>query len=737
MERILQEILLSGLILFFTLATWALVEDWQAWAAVNHPEFQLRGNVYSPYNMSCAQMLSILEDPECSEYSDLRSQIRADFDTLSLYGYNLVRIYYHPKVDAVECTLLMPDSGEFCAMDTLLAMLDEAGLKLYVSLTGARDWAFEEGDTVPTCEREAVSDTSRYKAWLDSFLEAYGNHSTIVCWDLVTEGDPEDSVCNVWIEAILPYLQSKDTATVVTRGLGCGAAGAVGSLRGLGDFDVYDFHAYQKERSWVDSITGDTIITRRWTTLPATIDTVRLGSFEHTLQLGEFGFPVYKRKVGHVDQLTELEQRQLYRDFFYKLAELGISRANIFQMYDRLGGSRFGVYREGGSFKPAGELIARIFSGVSWDSIPIIGNWHMELDDRYNWRNLWKPDPDCDTSECDTCGSLQPTCWRTKVFEADDPALDVAFEWDTTMNHTPETLFTDFTPRASLKVHAIDACKAGWWFKCVEPTAVAPGVSYTCSAWVRHDGGMDTLWLGIRWFDESGFKISDSLSLPFTEVEPDTWVPISHTWSSPSGDGQDAYSCFVSCIVAADTGVVWFDDVQLYEGLRWKTYWPDTAFADTGTIVWGCMDSLEADDGKYLTIQAEWTGSSWKTDWYGQVTIDEGRDAVRRLWVGYDGHYTTGNVEHPKVQYICLWNWTFPGWWDTLCATSDDSSCWNLIRRADITHGWSTANADSIQDYIDSDGDIQLRIVTEDASAIYNCLADYMRFSVEYVPQQQ
>jgi len=39
-ERVLQGILLSGLILFFTLATWALVEDWQAWAAVNHPELQ-------------------------------------------------------------------------------------------------------------------------------------------------------------------------------------------------------------------------------------------------------------------------------------------------------------------------------------------------------------------------------------------------------------------------------------------------------------------------------------------------------------------------------------------------------------------------------------------------------------------------------------------------------------------------------------------------------------------------
>ena len=725
MERILQGILLSGLILFFTLAPWALVEDWQAWAAVNHPELQWRGMIYAPEGYRCVDMLTILGNPDTSEYWPLRESMKIDFDTLAAHGYNLIRIYYTPKVDSTDgspaCTLLMPDSGEFCAMDTLLAMLDEAGLKLYVSLTGIRCWE----DT--SCCRQALLDTTgdhpyryRYQAWLDSFLtedKGYANNPTIVAWDLRQQGSMEDTACNDWARVVLPFLQDTlDSTTQVTRALGCAHPGRTDSVRAIGDFDFYDWHAYLRssdQEEWY------------WTPLPESVAAARGGSMEHTLSFGEFGY-----RMDDTNGMTEMEQRELFRNFFYKSMELGIGHGLIWRMYDRDSVKRYpGIYREDRSFKPAGELIAQIFEGEDWGSMPIVGNWHMELDDRDNWEDQWPLD--------------SPTCWRTKVWPS-NTYPPPTFTWDTLgdYNHTPTEAFPN--PRASLKIviGSSEPCTCSWYYKCDRATtrehiAVMPGVSYGCSAWVWREGEVDSVWLGIRWFSREGKRIADSLG-GWVTGSSGQWDRIGFSCISPDGENptsQDAYSCIVSCnLKASEPCSVWFDDVQLYEGLRWKTYWPDTVVVEIGEGGEWDTTLLMADDGQYYTISAEDTSDGvWRTEWYGEVKIGEGRDAVRRLWVGYDGHYSTGDVENPKVQRIYLLNWTAePDTWDLLCATADDSSCWNLIRRADITHGWSTADEDDILDYINPDGYIQLQVVTEDTAA-YDCLADYMRFSVEFV----
>jgi hypothetical protein len=438
-----------------------------------------------------------------------------------------------------------------------------------------------------------------------------------------------------------------------------------------------------------------------------------------------------------------MEQRQLFRNLFYKMWELGITKANVFKMYDKVDKTSFGVYREDRSFKPAGELIAQIFSGASWDTIPIIGNWHMELDDRLNWLNLWKPDTSCDTSTCDTCGSIQPSCWRHIIWEGTDD--EITFAWDTTKNHTDSTALQNFNERASLKIimepDISDELEASWYFRCCEGgekqhTAVAPGVSYTCSAYVWTQGDPYEVGLGIRWYDVNG----DSISTSYTYISGNTfsgsqWDVLTYTDESPSA----AYSCIVSCNVkTTEACTVWIDDAQLYEPLKWKTYYPDSVVVDTGSIAWESIDwqevedSLSTDDGRYLTIEAESTGVHWKTDWYGEFKIIEEPDDVKRLWVGYDGHYSTGDTANPKVQRIYLRNWsTTPPSWDQLCATSENESCRNLIRRADITHGWSTASTDSIQDYIDPDGYIWLRVVTKDTVATYDCRADHMRATTQ------
>jgi hypothetical protein len=633
----------------------------------------------------------------------------------------------------------MPGYKYFTAMDTLLKMLDERGLKLYATLTGAGDWARDER------LRSAVSDIVPYKSWLNSFLNGgrgYKNDSTIITWDLRTEGSVNDTLCNNWARAILPYLQSLDSTTEVTRSLGLSQPWGTDTVRNLGDVDIFDWHPYLEKKTIGD--TGDTIVTRLWSPLPDSIDVARTHSWEHTLSFGEFGFPVYKEKPNKVDQMPEMEQRQLYRNFFYKMWELGITKANVFRIYDTPDGKRFGVYRDDRRFKPSGELIAQVFSGASWDTIPIIGNWHMELDDRLNWLNLWKPDTSCDTSTCDTCGSIQPSCWRTKVWRG-TPG-HISFVWDTTKNFTPDgdSVYIGFPPRASLKIaieppaQVTDTCEASWYFRCCEAgekqhTAVTPGVSYTCSAYVWFEHSLDSVGLGIRWYDMYGDTIStDHNYIPGSSLTAMQWQAIDTTMPAPNG----AYSCIVSCnVYSTDTCTVWFDDVQLYEPLKWKTYYPDTVIVDIGEGATWDTTLMQVDDGQYYTISGEDTSDGvWRTDWYGQVRIGEDRDDVKRLWVGYDGHYSTGDVDNPKIQTIYLMNWTTEAW-DTLCAAANDTSCWNEVRKADITHGWSTADESDIQDYIDSDRYIQLRVVTEDASATYNCLADYMRFTVQFEPQ--
>jgi hypothetical protein len=750
MRFVLRATVIACVTLFFALLTLFAVEYWQAaLAAVDHPKMQSRGVVYSPYGYqdwwphspdSVWWLVDILGDPDHQDHDPMKLEMRKDFDSLAMHGYTTIRIYYHPEYfeDTLEdtCALIMPDDTVFTAMDTLLKMLDEAGLKLYVTLTGAADW----DDTC--CYRPAVSKTGPYKSWLNGFLSGdreYKNDSTIIMWDLRTEGDPKDSLCNAWIESILPYLQSIDSTTPVTYGIGCGKPWGTGSMRALnGDFDIYDWHAYLKTE---DTVNETIYVTRQWTTLPVKVDTARDSCWEHTLSFGEFGYPVYKKNK--IDQRPEMAQRQLYRNFFYKMAELGIASANVFRIYDTPGGKCCGIYREEDrSFKPAGELIAQIFSGASWDTIPIIGNWHMELDDRLNWENLWKPDPNCDPDTCDTCGSIQPSCWRHKIRKG--TGSQVSFAWDTTdnYNHTPDTTIWNFDERASLKIsfdapNVYDTCEAFWYFRCCEGgekqhTAVAPGVFYACSAYVRYEGQIDSVGLGFRWYDVNGDTIGTNYRyISTSSLTAEQWELISDTCTAPVSP-DSAYSCIISInaySVGADTGSVWIDDVQLYEALKWKTYYPDSINIMIGDSVAGGPEDLDSDDGQYYTIGAADTLGDWWTDWYGVVQIAELEQDVKRLWVGYDGHYSVGE----RNQKIYLKNWTAePDTWDILCATDTSSSCINKIRQADITHGWSTADANSIQDYIGANRFIQFRVMAKDPSSTFNCIADYVRITVQY-----
>jgi hypothetical protein len=289
-----------------------------------------------------------------------------------------------------------------------------------------------------------------------------------------------------------------------------------------------------------------------------------------------------------------------------------------------------------------------------------------------------------------------------------------------------------------------NTCEAFWYFRCCEGgekqhTAVAPGVFYACSAYVWYEGQIDSVGLGFRWYDVNGDTIGTNYRyISTSSLTAEQWELISDTCTAPVSP-DTAYSCIISInaftigdTVGVDTGSVWIDDVQLYEALKWKTYYPDSVHITFGDSVSESAGSLGADDAQCFTIGAVDTQSAWRTDWYGQVRIDELRQYVKRLWVGYDGHYSVGE----RNQKIYLMNWSAePDTWDILCATDTSGSCLNKIRQADITHGWSTANASEIQDYIDSDGDIWFRVMGKDESSTFNCFLDLIRITAQYKSQ--
>jgi hypothetical protein len=195
--------------------------------------------------------------------------------------------------------------------------------------------------------------------------------------------------------------------------------------------------------------------------------------------------------------------------------------------------------------------------------------------------------------------------------------------------------------------------------------------------------------------------------------------------------------CYKFCLLkASDACTVWFDDAQLYEDQSWKTYSPWKIEIEKGEDPVGGITQLEEDDGSYFQLESELESSEMKIDWHGQRDIDEDRTDVTGLAVAYDGHYTQ---EDTVRQYILLYNWGTTIY-DTLCATSSSDSCWNDIRQADITQGWSTTDPTEARKYIKSgvvsEPTIRMRVVIEPESSTdtTTCWADYMKFSVRYDP---
>jgi hypothetical protein len=271
---------------------------------------------------------------------------------------------------------------------------------------------------------------------------------------------------------------------------------------------------------------------------------------------------------------------------------------------------------------------------------------------------------------------------------------------------------------------------------------VAPGVFYACSAYVWYEAQIDSVGLGFRWYDVNGDTIGTNYRyISTSSLTAEQRELISDTCTAPVSP-DSAYSCIISInaftigdTVGVDTGSVWIDDVQLYEALKWKTYYPDTVVITYGDTTTEDKSKLVGDDGDRFSFGSqrvlEEQNYVQKIDWYSEVEIYEDPDDVIGLTIAYDGHY---DLEDTVKQFICLRNWGADKY-DTLCATDALASCKNLIRQADITHGWST-DVDSIaQRYIHPDyRTIRMRVVIEPESSADSCRcwADYKKYSIRY-----
>ncbi|MFH0777128.1 MAG: FlgD immunoglobulin-like domain containing protein, partial [Candidatus Eisenbacteria bacterium] len=143
-----------------------------------------------------------------------------------------------------------------------------------------------------------------------------------------------------------------------------------------------------------------------------------------------------------------------------------------------------------------------------------------------------------------------------------------------------------------------------------------------------------------------------------------------------------------------------------------KTYYPAGVTTLTGTIGAGSYQSLGANDGSYLRVNAVKSGSKYYTDWYGTTTISE---VPTKLTVTYDGKYSTS-----RTQTLYLYNFSTSAWTQINQAT---------VGTTDVTKTYETTSPAA---FISATGEIRMRVAANGNSKTYSCYGDYMAYTIEY-----
>ncbi|MCX8052761.1 MAG: MBL fold metallo-hydrolase [Armatimonadetes bacterium] len=142
-------------------------------------------------------------------------------------------------------------------------------------------------------------------------------------------------------------------------------------------------------------------------------------------------------------------------------------------------------------------------------------------------------------------------------------------------------------------------------------------------------------------------------------------------------------------------------------------YSPSGVYLYKGSIYSGSYTNLQNNDGSYLVVKSNTSGTRI-TDWYSYAFISQPVNSITKLVVTYDGKYSA-----TRTQYLYLWNVRL-GAWQQINSSS--------VSTTDTTITYEITS--NISDYIDTNGEIDLRVYASHSSSTFYCYGDQVRFAV-------
>lgn len=438
--------------------------------------------------------------------------IDADFARTADLGFTTVRIFVQPQTIGYPT----PNPVMAAKVRRTVELADAHGLTVALALF---DRFLDYGDVKGS------------KAWLDEILAPYADDDRIQYVELQNEINPATEGSVAWARALMPRAQQlAGSAPVVISVPGsAGVAGLQALSRGLQDHQpaAYGFHYYRQPAY-----------------LRGALESAMRAVAPVPVFLGEVGFatnPDNESVPGTPPTSWAQEGRQelQIRAALSATRALGMPSAGIWTLNDfdlagipedmtkaraRSENTGFGLLRRNGSLKPAAVALQRYFDDGVLDTDLNLGfERHGDVD-----------------------GRPLPLYWR--VFGADRGTISV----DTHESHSGAAS-ARLEDTGSGGADAVPALS-------IDPAnlQVVPGHVYETSAWVKLQAATGGNRIGISWFDADE-RFLDQKESPWLPAGDLPWTRIQFGATAPPG----AVAMKVYLKSTDNTGVVWFDDVEI------------------------------------------------------------------------------------------------------------------------------------------------------------------------------
>jgi hypothetical protein len=426
--------------------------------------------------------------------------IDRDFGRIQGLGANAVRLIVQP--DAFGYPYPAPLYERRLAQAVALA----AKHRLQVELT-LFDWWFD------------YRHPGRSKQWAGALLAPYAHDPRIAAIELRNEIDPTDPSQMAWARALLPYVRSLVPETPLTLSVtGPDVAANLASLKqqlGTTLPDFWTIHFYEKPELAL-----------------ATFAEAKAVALPQPLYVGETGYyagdsdPIVRTRADEED-----EQARFLLSVANAAAELGLPPIAPWVLNDfsrraspkRMSSAEYhyGLFRVGGTAKPAAAVVRRIFAAPLPDDT---------FDGGFETPESGTPVP-------------EPALWR-RLGAAE-------FRLDTSVAHGGGASASIGAVPGSATFHAVlSTFPASPW--------VSPGERATLTAWVRGEDATGTTWISLLYYDGKRTFLGRADSDPLPTGTTD-WQQLSVWAIAPPG----ASYVRIQLGSSGNRGRVWFDDVAL------------------------------------------------------------------------------------------------------------------------------------------------------------------------------